>query len=45
MGKLLSVDTVLRNHIGIPVKVLARVLYAVEDIESFVACPYMIVEP
>lgn len=44
-GSLLSGDTVLRNCIGIRVKVLARVLYAVNDIESFVVCPYLIVEP
>jgi hypothetical protein len=44
-GSLLSIDTVLRNFIGIPVKVLARLLYSVNDVESFVACPYLIMEP
>ncbi len=44
-GSLLSIDTVLRNCIDIPVKVLAKLLYSVENIKSFVACPYLIIEP
>jgi len=45
IGGLLSASLALRANIGIPVKVLGRVLYLVEDISSFVTCPYLIVEP
>lgn len=44
IGALLTTDLVLRANIGIPVKLLGRVLYLVEDIPSFVVCPYLIVE-
>jgi len=44
IGALLTTNLVLRANIGIPVKLLGRVLYLVEDISSFVVCPYLIVE-
>jgi hypothetical protein len=45
IGGLLTADLALRANIGIPVKVLGRVLYLVEDISSYVTCPYVILEP
>lgn len=44
IGGLLGTSLALRANIGIPVRVLGRVLYLVEDISSFVTCPYLIVE-
>ena len=44
IGALLTASLALRANIGIPVKLLGRVLYFVEDISSFVVCPYLIVE-
>jgi hypothetical protein len=44
IGALLTISSALRSNIGIPVKVLARILYLVEKIPSFVACPYLIFE-
>ena len=45
IGALLTASLALRANIGIPIKVLGRVLYLVEDIPSFVVCPYVMVEP
>ncbi|MEJ7577636.1 MAG: hypothetical protein WKF74_11600 [Pyrinomonadaceae bacterium] len=44
IGALLTTSLALRANIGIPVKLLGRVLYLVEDIPSFVVCPYLIIE-
>ena len=44
IGALLTASSALRANIGIPVKLLGRVLFLVEDISSFVVCPYLIVE-
>lgn len=44
-GGLLTAFSALKRDIGVPVKVLARVFYLVENIPSFVACPYLIFEP
>ncbi len=44
IGALLTASSALRANIGIPVKLLGRVLYLVQDISSFVVCPYLIAE-
>ena len=45
IGALLTASAALRANIGVPIKALVRVLFLVEDIPSFVTCPYLILEP
>ncbi len=44
IGALLRAPIALRRNLAFHVNVLGRVLYLVEGIPTFVACPYLIVE-
>ena len=44
IGSLISASPAIRRYIGIPSKILGRILYFLEDANRFVITPYLIIE-
>ena len=44
IGSLLLASPAIQRYIGIPVRVIGRVLYFLEDADRFVVAPYLILE-
>lgn len=44
VGSLLKAPIVLRTKLGFNLRVLGRILYFVEDIPTFVTCPFVMIE-